>query len=315
MHILSHRLIPVSLALILCVFSNTVVSQDLNGFNIDDALIPIDEIMQGGPPKDGIPSLDNPQFVSANRAKELSDEDPVLGVVVGGIAKAYPIRILNWHEVVNDSIGKESIVVTYCPLCGSGVVFHSQINGKRLSFGVSGLLYNSDVLLYDRETLSLWSQLRSAAVTGHYKGQVLLPLVSQHTSWKGWRSQYPETLVLDFNTGYQRNYTRNPYAGYDKSDQLYFPVKFRAQGLHPKEKVIAIELNGSARAWPFVELRKTNGVVIDVLGGVTLRVEFDVKNNAAKIINEKGIPLAGVTLFWFAWSGFYPHTEVYRFVK
>ena len=315
MHLFLHWFIPLSIALILCIFSSAVVSQELNGFNIDDALIPVEEIMPGGPPKDGIPSLDNPQFVPANRAVELYDEDLVLGVVVGGVAKAYPIRILNWHEVVNDSISNVSMVVTYCPLCGSGVVFHSQIKGQRLRFGVSGLLYNSDVLLYDRKTQSLWSQLKSAAVTGHFKGQALLPMVSQHTSWKSWRSQYPETLVLNFDTGYERNYTRNPYAGYDKSDQLYFPIEFRAQGFHPKEKVIAIELNGSARAWPFVELRKTSGVVTDVLAGNSLRVEFDAEHNAARIMNEKGSPLAAVTLFWFAWSGFYPQTEVYRFVK
>ena len=138
-------------------------ARTLNGFDLTDTLIPEHLIEAGGPPRDGIPAIDEPLFVDSSRAG-LSDTDRVLGLSFGAVARAYPVRILNWHEIVNDRIADQPVAVTYCPLCGSGMAFDARVGGQITRFGVSGLLYNSDVLLYDRRTGSLWSQIMARAV-------------------------------------------------------------------------------------------------------------------------------------------------------
>lgn len=157
-----------------------------NGFDLNDALIEVDEIHHGGPAKDGIPAIDQPKFISAKEASYLSSDARILGLSLNGVSKAYPINILNYHEIVNDFLADQAVVITYCPLCGSGVGYSANINGKDTSFGVSGLLYNSDVLLYDRETESLWSQLLSQSISGVHKGTELEMLAINHTSWQAW---------------------------------------------------------------------------------------------------------------------------------
>ena len=283
-----------------------------NGFDLAGALVPVEEILQGGPPKDGIPAIDRPVFVSAREATDLRPGDMVLAIQHKGIAKAYPVRILNWHEVVNDRFGSEDIVVTFCPLCGSGVAFESRVAGRALRFGVSGLLYNSDVLLYDRETQSLWSQIRAQAVTGPLKKQILTSVPIVHTTWANWRARHPDTLVLSQNTGYAREYERDPYEGYDKSAQLIFPVRFRAEGFHPKERVLGIVLNGKAKAYPFVELAKGAPEIRDTLGGHAIRIRYSREHQSAEAFGAQGQPLAATTLFWFAWAAFHPATAIYR---
>lgn len=297
----------------LFAYNAALLAKPYNGFDISDALIPKDKVFQGGPPKDGIPSINNPKFVKADAANQLDDSEFVLGITLNGIARAYPLPIMNWHEIVNDRFGELPVVVTFCPLCGSGMAFESRLDGRNLTFGVSGLLYNSDVLLYDRETESLWSQLKSQAVSGEYKSRKLKSVPMQHTTWGNWRKQYPNTLVLSFDTGFSRNYSRNPYEGYENIEQTYFPVSFRAKGLHPKEKVIGLKVNGKAMAWPFVELRKAGGKVNDILGGQAITIEFNNQHNSARIINKEGKELASVTLFWFAWAAFHPQTDLYKY--
>ena len=171
---------------------SVVEAQVKNGFQITDATIPVEEIKHGGPPRDGIPSIDQPQFIGPQEADFLDANDLIIGLDINEQQKAYPIKILNWHEVVNDIIGGQEVVVTYCPLCRSAVVFKSRINDRVLSFGVSGLLYNSDVLLYDRQTESLWSQLLNAAVSGKYSGAILEMIPSQVTTWKEWHAKHPK---------------------------------------------------------------------------------------------------------------------------
>ena len=140
-------------------------SETKNGFELDHGLISPADIYRGGPDKDGIPSIDSPVFIDQSDAGFLEDDDPVIGIEIDGTARAYPISILNWHEVVNDSIDDTYFTITFCPLCGTGIAFNSNVDGEVLEFGVSGLLYNSDVLLYDRKTESLWSQIMGKAVT------------------------------------------------------------------------------------------------------------------------------------------------------
>jgi len=288
----------------------------MNGFDLDGALVPAKEILSGGPPKDGIPAIDKPLFVKASAAKTMHDDDRVLAITRNGISKAYPIRIMNWHEIVNDRFGDESIAVTYCPLCGSGIAFKADVAGKSLKFGVSGLLYNSDVLLFDRQTQSLWSQILSKAVTGSMKGNTLTAVPITHTSWADWRRQQPDTLVLSEDTGFKRDYEDNPYAGYDKREEIIFPVRFRAQGYHPKEQVLGLKINGKAKAYPFAELAKGSGespyIVKDSIGGQNITVRFDKEHKSAQAFDAQGNQIAGVTLFWFAWYTFNPQTTIYR---
>ena len=204
------------------------------------------------------------------------------------------------------------MVITYCPLCGSGVAFSARAAGRARRFGVSGLLYNSDVLLYDRETESLWSQLLARAVSGPLKGQRLevLPLI--HTTWGDWRRRHPRSLVLSRDTGYDRDYDRDPYAGYTERRRPLFPVRHQDGRFPPKERVLGLVAGGQARAWPFSELALSRGVVEDRLNGQSLRIHFDRATQSARAEDPSGKPLPATVLFWFAWYAFHPDTTVYR---
>ena len=186
--------------LILVSVSRTIrASDETNGFDVSDALIPITEIRHGGPGRDGIPAIDKPMFIAADKAKFLSPTDRILGLHYANRTRAYPIRIMNWHEIVNDRIGGDAVLITYCPLCGTGMAFRIPDGG---TFGVSGLLYNSDMLLYDRASESLWSQLMGRAVTGPMKGERLQLIPLEHTTWSDWRTRHSDTLVLSRDTGH-----------------------------------------------------------------------------------------------------------------
>lgn len=301
------------IALCLLIFwSGASNALSKNGFRLDHALIPPDEVFSGGPPRDGIPSIDKPRFIEADDADELRAGERILGLSLNGITKAYPLAIMNWHEIVNDRFGKDAVAVTYCPLCGTGMAFEARLKGRQLTFGVSGLLYNSDVLLYDRETESLWSQLDRLAVTGSFKGTRLQSIPLEHTTWRDWRRRHPDTLVLSRKTGYFRDYDRTPYAGYESSDDIYFPVRFRAEGYHPKERVLGLEIGGHFKAYPFSELAKQGGEVSDRIADTPVLVRFDEANQNARVETHEGEVLPGVVAFWFAWYAFHPETEIYR---
>jgi len=280
-----------------------------NGFDVENASIPVTEILSGGPPRDGIPSIDKPRFVATEQADFLAPEDRVIGVTRNGEARAYPIAIMNWHEIVNDQIGEESIVVTYCPLCGTGMVFLAPTG---LGFGVSGLLYNSDVLLYDRQSESLWSQIMMQSVSGERVGEKLELLPASHTSWKDWSARFPGSKVLSTRTGMRRDYSRSPYAGYERSRKLYFPVSSRDMRYHPKEQVIGVSTDGADKAWPFAELAKSDGAVIDTLEGERVTVRYNSEARSGAVFDETGAEIPSVIAYWFAWMSFHPQAEIYE---
>ncbi len=286
----------------------------LNGFDVSGASGDMRPIEKGGPPKDGIPAIDQPRFVSA-AAAQLADGDRVLGIALGGVARAYPVRILNWHEVVNDRIAQRAVVVTYCPLCGTGMAFAPPARTGAAGFGVSGLLYNSDVLLYDRATLSLWSQILSEAITGPLKGTVLAPVPLTHTSWADWRARHPATQVLSTETGFERDYAHDPYAGYDRVPQLMFDVQHRDDRFPLKEWVLGLRLGGVAKAYPFSVLDRVvgrSGVLQDSVGQQRVRIRFDRSHRTAEARDTQGRLLPGTLAYWFAWVAFHPRTEVLR---
>ncbi|AYH42175.1 DUF3179 domain-containing protein [Azoarcus sp. DN11] len=300
-------------SVLLLVAAAAAVAQTRNGFDLTGALVPAAQILSGGPPRDGIPAIDRPKFVKADDARFLQGDDRVLGVERNGIAKAYPVRILNWHEIVNDTFGAERIVVTFCPLCGTGIAYVAETGGKTLDFGVSGLLYNSDVLFYDRQSQSLWSQILAQAVSGPLKGAKLATVALAHTSWADWRQRHPDTLVLSNDTGFARDYDVDPYAGYARDPSIMFPVTGRSARYQPKEPVIGVEVGGKFKAYPFVELAKiAGGTATDLLDGKKLTVRFDPQHRTGAVFDAQGREMPSIIAYWFAWYAFHHDTEVFQ---
>lgn len=281
-----------------------------NGFDLSNSLIPKDDIHSGGPPKDGIPAILRPKFEEAKEAKWLNDDDLVSGFTHDGVKRAYPLKILVWHEAVNDKIGDLPFLVSYCPLCGSTVVFNRSIKGKEYTFGISGLLYQSDVLFYDRETDSLWSQLEMKSVSGKMAGTNFNVLPSTLATWKEWREKYPDTLVLSRDTGFLRDYDRQPYLGYEESRSIMFPIKNKNDKFHPKEKVLVVLSGDSAKAYPFSELQKVKTPLKDRLGGRDIVIEFK-DGDYVTATSVSGNPVDSFVSYWFAWFTFRPDTLVF----
>jgi uncharacterized protein DUF3179 len=208
-------------------------------------------------------------------------------------------------------IGKDAVVVTYCPLCGTGMVFGRKIDGKTRTFGVSGLLYQSDVLMYDRESESLWSQLAMEAVSGPEVGKKLTWLPSEHITWKGWREKYPLGEVLSTDTGYNRNYGSEAYASYFSSEKTMFPVPHTRRELPNKTWVVGLIVDGTATAYPVDDL-PTDKTIEDRVGNTQVIVRYDSKTQHPEITNHAGDQIPSVVVFWFAWQAFYPETELWK---
>ena len=300
-------------AFIFCLLAlvSTVAAQTRNGFDLQGSLVPAVEILRGGPPRDGIPAINKPIFMPATQAT-LAASDRVMGVYFKGIAKAYPIRMLNRHEIVNDTFAQTGVVISYCPLCGSGVVFLLPQSPRINTFGVSGLLYNSDVLLYDRESESLWSQLMLKAISGERRGETLTLLAATHTSWGEWQKRYPDTLLLSEARASGVSYNNNPYADYENSEQLWFPVGKESDALRAKERVLGLSINGVDKAYPYSELANSSAEFEDVIAGQTVRIIWSEAGQSAYALDAEGRQLPSVSAYWFAWFSFHPHTLIYR---
>ncbi len=230
--------------------------------------IAYDEILSGGPPRDGIPSIDNPTFVELDAATSwLADNEPVIALEINGEARAYPIQILTWHEIVNDSLGDIPVAVTFCPLCNSAITFDRRFQDQVFEFGTSGLLRNSDLIMYDRTTESLWQQFTGEGVVGELAGEMLTFIPSSLISFADFRDAYPEGTVLSQDTGFGRNYGQNPYAGYDDINQSPFLFDGDSDGrLRPMERVVTVSLAGADIAYPLTILTES-GVIYDTQAG------------------------------------------------
>jgi hypothetical protein len=230
--------------------------------------ISFNEILSGGPPPDAIPAIDEPVFESAEEANTWLQEDwPVMFFEWNGEARAYPLAILIWHEIVNDEVGGEPVSLTFCPLCNATIAFRrTQPDGQVLDFGTTGNLRNSDLVMYDRQTFSWWQQFTGEAIVGELTGTKLDVLPSQIIAWSDFKAAHPDADVLSRNTGHVRSYGRNPYAGYDSVNSSPFALPPFARDIDdrlvPMERVVAIELDGKDIAYPFSQLREI-GVVND----------------------------------------------------
>ncbi len=221
--------------------------------NFDKKTIDLTELMSGGPPKDGIPAIFIPKFETQSEAGNwLNYKEPVIALEINEEAKAYPLSILIWHEIVNDKIDNVPIVVSFCPLCYSAIVYDRRVNGVEPYFGVSGLLRMSDLVMYDNVTESFWQQFTGEAIVGDMVGSKLVFIPAQIISFEQFKDAYPNGIVLSKETGYDRDYGRNPYVGYDDIDQSPFLYKEELdRRLPPNEKVIAIKEVGLLKAYPY----------------------------------------------------------------
>ena len=270
------------------------------------------KILSGGPPPDGIPSIDNPVFESVDEAdKWLDDLDWVVVLRRGDIVRMYPLDILVWHEIVNDTVAGEAVLITYCPLCGSAIAFKREIDGQAVEFGTSGKLYNSNLVMYDRLTETYWTQIGGKAIVGKLTGMELKPVSIDTVSWGAWKVLHPDAEVLSRVTGHSRRYGTDPYGNYYSESYLMFPVEREDNRLHPKEVIYGIELNGQYKAYPASEVG-SSGRIEDELGGVAI-VIMDDGWGAVKITRaDTGEEVVKERDFWFAWAAFHPETELYR---
>lgn len=298
----------------LTAYSQAPPDTKFNGFNISNAIVPTSEILSGGPGRDGIPAIDQPSFIPANEVDYLHPDDLVVSLSVGTEVRAYPLRVLVWHEIVNDVIAGQPVAVTYCPLCGTAMVFDRNVGGRVLTFGVSGLLYQSDVLLYDRQTESLWSQLGMKSMAGTMVDTLLRWIPSEQMTWQMWWGKFGDGRVLSTNTGFSRDYTRTSYGEYATNSETMFPVPRHRTELQDKAWVLGMVVNGKAKAYSRDELDKLTITqsIKDVVGGDEIEISYRPDIRYAVVTNRtRGEPQPHVMAYWFAWQAFYPSTELW----
>lgn len=298
-------------------------------FDIDQkkSKIDIGKLKQGCPGKDCIPSIDNPKFISTAEAEEsgqIKDNDVVFGVFYKGVARAYPQKILNWHEIINDTfritdpnsmqIKEFPVLITFCPLCGTAIGFERkiQVDGKSITaeFGVSGKLLNSNLVMYDRVTETLWQQLGGEAIVGDLVGQKLKHLPVDAVFWKQWKRLHPDTEVLSQDTGFSRDYSRYPYGTYESDRSIFFPVEAQNDALHPKAIVWGIVVNGKAKAYHDDALANV-GSLEDTVGDEEITVTRNDQGQV-RVTTDTGEQIVPERAMWFAWFAFHPETELYK---
>ncbi|MEO0653532.1 MAG: DUF3179 domain-containing protein [Pseudomonadota bacterium] len=311
-------------ATVLLSISVTAASADPNFWrhewpNTDFSTTSVDnwvEILSGGPPKDGIPAIDGPMFIDAADETRIGDREPVITVELdGAVPRAYPIRYLTWHEIVNDRVGDVPIAVTFCPLCNSGITFDRRVGDRVLSFGVSGKLRNSDMVMYDRETESWWQQAVGQGIVGEMTGVMLVALPTWMESWAEFRDRNPVGLVMD-EPGWNRDYGANPYVGYDTS-----PRPFLYNGEMPPHGIPALArvVRVGDRAWPVERLRERPEITE---AGVTLtwaagqasaldarRIAEARDVGTIRVRDGAGSDLPHDVMFAFAFHAFWPEGE------
>lgn len=243
-------------------------------------LIPQDQVFDGGPGKDGIPALDNPETLKVNQINYLSDDDLVVGFSNGGEYRAYPHNILDWHEIINDDLNGKKVAITYCPLTGTGIGWNRLLDGKETTFGVSGLLYNTNLIPYDRLSDSNWCQISLKCVNGSLIGDEVESFQVIETTFKTWSEMFPNSTVISSNTGFNRNYERYPYGDYKTNDsKLLFPVSPKDDRLPAKERVLTIIKDEKAKAYRFTRFEEGANIVKDEFGDLDVIIVGDKSKN------------------------------------
>ncbi len=284
--------------------------------------INFDEIRSGGPPKDGIPSIDSPKFVAVAESKGLGDTEPVIGVIINGDARAYPLSVLIWHEIANDTVGGVPITVTFCPLCNAAVLFDRRVDGQVLDFGTTGKLRNSDLVMYDRQTESWWQQFTGEAIVGEMVGTRLKMLPSRVESFARFRARAPAGKVLVPNDPAMRRYGMNPYRSYDSTPAPFLYNGPMPTNVAPLSRVVSL---GARGAWSFDLLRRVGEVKFD--DGIVIRWEAGQNSALDAAVIADGADVGNVTVqritangtedivhgvdFAFAYHAFYPEAKIH----
>ena len=279
--------------------------------------IPLDEIRGGGPPKDGIPSIDQPTFISPAEANTwVKDTEPGIAFSKGGTHRFYPYQVLVWHELVNDTVEGQRVLISYCPLCLTGVVFDPIVQGERVEFGTSGKLWQSNLVMYDRKTDTLWSQVLGEAIVGDLTGTMLKTLPSDQVLYGKWKEQHPDGEVLSKDTGVVRLYGTSPYGSYFDVQNFSLQMVSKTDARIPNDAfVFGIVENGKAKAYA-VESIKEKGEVEDMFEGATFILRHDPDLDVVRMAKrnsdgreERINPLSG---FWCSWVAAHPDTELYK---
>jgi len=270
------------------------------------------KILSGGPPQDGIPSIDDPRFVSLDEADRwIQDNELVLAIDYKGEKRVYPLQILVWHEIVNDTVAGDPLLITYCPLCGSGIAYRRTIDGKAVEFGTTGKLYNSNLVMYDRKTETWWTQIDGLAIVGELTGRELEEISIDTVSWEEWKAAHPDSQVLSQETGFSRPYGRDPYGSYYVDSYIMFPVENSDERIHPKTVIFGIEVNGIYKAYKESDL-KDEGSFEDTVAGVKIRAARDKAGIVTFTDLDAGMEIVKERDFWFAWYAFHPDTLLYE---
>lgn len=282
----------------------------LYGFEASGSVVDRAKILPGGPGRDGIRAIDAPRFAGPDAAEAVSGETPVVGVAIGDDARAYLLPILEYHQVVNDTVGGVPIAVTYDPLTGVARVFERQVGERTLRFGVSGLVWNSGFLLFDRETESLWSHFEGRGLTGEYAGRRLRARRVRQEEFASWRAREPKTRILIPPDPEHLDYNRSPFRGYPEEDRWNFPVEAGDRRFHAKELVVGVEVDGQARAYLASLLVRNGGRAEDEIAGRAITVAYDESRGVFEWTAPEDV--AVTEAYWFAWKAFHPDTEIWK---
>lgn len=294
-------------------FETNILAETFQVTSAADADVALDQIHQGCPARDCIPAIDQPRFVAAAKASQLAADDLIIGVAVAGVVRAYPTFILNHHEIVNDTVAGTPVAITWCPLCGSALAFERVLDGKPVQFGVSGLLHESDLVMYDRATNSLWQQVSATAFAGPRRGQKLARFPVTMTTWGEWLAAHPDTQVLTTGTGDGSDTSdKSPYAEYEKSDRIMFPVQRMSELARPKSVVYGVQLPKGTLAVTEALLRQQGRLDIDHQGE-TLHWRRDDAGDV-DVRTDSGQHYPALRMYWFAWFTFHPDTVLQKTV-
>jgi hypothetical protein len=282
----------------------------LYGFAITQQLVDRAKIIPGGPGRDGIRAVDAPTFASAEAADAIAPETPVLGVAINGDARAYLMPILEYHQVVDDDVGGVPIAVTYDPLTGAALAWKRDVGGRTLRFGVSGLLYNSGFLLYDRETQSLWSQFDGRAIAGPLAGKQLQQVPLRQEDFAAWLAREPKTKILIPPEPNHFDYNESAYAKYAEADDVAFPLEARDRRFHAKELAVGVVVNGKARAYLASLVTANGGRAEDEIDGKKIAIRYDPARGVFEWDVAAEVPVT--ESYWFAWKAFHPDTTIWK---
>lgn len=279
-------------------------------FNLDNLQIEREEILHGGPFKDGIPSITDPPVIPIAESDDLQPHARVVGIAIDGESRAYPIAMLMQHEAVNDVLASTPVLVVYCPLCDSVSVLDRRMDDNTLQFGISGFLHNSNVLLYDRTDDALWSQIGFEAISGQNAGRSLQHLAWEITTAGQWAETHPESTVLSFDNGLGRDYTHQPYRDYFENDRLRFPITREDMRLPRKTPVVGVRVGAFIKAYPVEEIHLSPlQRVTEEIADQTLVLEAPQTGQVRVVALPDDAEV--VHTFWYAWAAIHPQTTLY----